>query len=188
MSTTSPGTARSVGPPAASAGSVPSRALWRKRVVTAAVSWVVLSALALVLQMDPALIVLGALVVSAFATMWLLGDLSPEAQAPYWHGDYHPLPRERGFDPRLAQLRRAVHDTFDRRRSGHPQDQLHPLLLDLARERLQAKHGCSLETDPEDARRLLGPALLDYLLAEPPRPPRLRSAQLSEYLTRIESL
>ena len=164
---------------------------WRRRVLAAALTCVTACLVAVLFQMGPAIIVLCAVIASTYAAIWLLVDLSAQAQPPYWHGDFHPLPRERGFDPRLSHLRRTVADALDRsgdRRVVPGRDLLHPLLRDLTDERLEARHGVSLAADPDAARRLVGPELADYLQRPPGANERLRPTALSAFLNRIESL
>lgn len=164
---------------------------WRRRVLAVALTCIAVCLVAALFQMGPTVIVLCAVIASTYAAIWLLVDLSPQAQPPYYRGDFHPLPRERGFDPRLSHLRRIVTDTLDRsgdRRVVPGRDRLHPLLCDLTGERLEARHGVSLAADPDAARRLVGPELADYLQHPPGANERLRPTALSAFLNRIESL
>jgi hypothetical protein len=69
---------------------------------------------------------------------------------------------------------------------------LRPLLRDLARERLHARHGIELDRDPEQARPLLGAELWE--IVRPDRElgrrsgPGLPSAALSQFVERLETL
>src|SRR5699024_10381273 len=64
------------------------------------------------------------------------------------------------LDYRLLRLRRDVRDAVER---DDRRDEVHAVLRDLAAERLRARHGVDLDTEPARAAELLGPALHHYL-------------------------
>lgn len=75
------------------------------------------------------------------------------------------------MDYRLLSIRRDLRDALER--DDRP-DPVHPLLRELAAERLRSHHGVDLDTQPDAARALVDPHLWRYLTT-PPTDTRKRS-------------
>jgi hypothetical protein len=107
-----------------------------------------------------------------------------EVDSPTWElpGD-EPLSPP-GQDLRLTALTRVVAGHFEARLPG---DTLQRQLMGLVDQRLMARYGVSWRVDPERARELLPPELVD--LAEQVAPyPRMSIRRIDVLLTRIEAL
>ena len=103
---------------------------------------------------------------------WALSRTSRYAERAYWAS----TPRQESVPPaaldyRLVRLRRDLRDALER---DDRADEIHPLLRELTRERLEALHGIDLDTDPEAARAVMDPHLWRYL-THPPTDERRRS-------------
>jgi hypothetical protein len=90
----------------------------------------------------------------------------------------------------LERLQRLVERSLSYAHDVH-QD-LRPVLREIAGHRL-ARHGVTLDAQPEAADRLLGPALHDLVRAGRPRPddpfaPGVRARDLAAALDRLEDL
>ena len=161
-----------------------SRRRWTARIAVAFAVWAVVVLLARVWgnHPDPALL---ALTVAAFATtLWLFLDASTQSEVPMWAGHDDDPVRPLGEDPRLSRLARVVGQHLDAREVG---DTLQRHLVDLADQRLMARHGLSWRVDPERAAPLLGPELVALARQSPPYP-RLSVQQIDVLLSRIEAL
>jgi hypothetical protein len=75
------------------------------------------------------------------------------------------------MDYRLLSIRRDLRDALER---DDRDDPIHPLMRELAAERLRAHHDVDLDTQPDAARALMDPLLWRYLTT-PPRDTRKRS-------------
>ncbi len=160
------------------------RRRWTTRIGTAFAMWVVLVLAARVLGNQPDALLL-ALTVAAFGTtLWLYLDVSVQSEAPLWDRPDHEPVRSPGEDPRLALLTRVVASHLDARDVG---DGLQRHLLDLADQRLMARHGVSWRVDPDQAGPLLGPELVALARQRPPFP-RLDVQQIDVLRSRIEAL
>lgn len=119
----------------------------------------------------------------ALASAARLGD---GVERAYWvstpRGDSVP---PAALDYRLLRLRRDLRDAVER--DDRP-DHVHAVVRGLAAERLQARHGVDLQTEPDRAAALVGPALWHYL-THPPTDTRRRSrSALENALEGIENL
>lgn len=89
------------------------------------------------------------------------------------------------LDYRLLRLRRDLRDAVER---DDRRDDVHAVVRELAAERLRARHDIDLDTQPERAEQLVGPALWHYL-THPPTDTRRRSrSALENAIDRIEKL
>lgn len=89
------------------------------------------------------------------------------------------------LDYRLLRLRRDLRDAIER---DDRRDDVHAVIRELAAERLRARHDIDLETQPERAEQLVGPALWHYL-THPPTDTRRRSrSALENAIEGIEKL
>jgi hypothetical protein len=166
----------------------PGRRRWAARICTAFAVWAVLVLVARVLGNHPDGLLLG-LTVAAFATtLWLYLDVSTRSEAPLWDREDDERIRPPGEDPRLALLVRVVSRHLDAREAD---DTLQRHLLELADQRLVARHGVSWRVDPDRAAPLLGPDLVGLARqAGPggPPAPRLSPGRIDVLLSRIEAL
>lgn len=157
---------------------------WGSRIASTVALWLVIVVVARLRgnQPDPLLI---ALTIAAFATLvWLYLDAGTLSQAPVWDvAELDPV-RPPGEDPRLALITRVVGQHLDARSVG---DSLQRRLVDLADQRLMARHGVSWRVDPERAAPLLGPELVDLARQHAPYP-RMTLHQIDVLLSRIEAL
>ena len=94
----------------------------------------------------------------------------------------------------LAERRRIA---FELRSSQDVASTLHfqvrPRLRVIADDRLAARHGLSLDRDPEASRRLLGEEAWELLRADRPQPPArsgagIRAAELERIVSAVEGL
>ncbi|GAA5160695.1 hypothetical protein [Ornithinimicrobium tianjinense] len=125
-------------------------------------------------------------VVASVVAPLLLGALTREgryAERAYWASTLHQeaVPPA-AMDYRLVRIRRDLRDAVER---DDREDLVHPLLRELAAERLLAHHGVDLDADPEAARRVVDPLLWRYLTT-PPTDARKRSR--SALQTAIEGI
>lgn len=103
---------------------------------------------------------------------WALSRTGQHVERAYWVS----TPRQEAVPPaaldyRLLRLRRDLRDAIER--DDRP-DEIHPVLVDLASERLRSLHGLDLATEPERAEQAMDPALWTYL-THPPTDTRRRS-------------
>jgi hypothetical protein len=160
---------------------------WATRLGAAAGVWLVLTAGAYVLGNQPRPGLIALVVATASALLWLLVDVTADSEAVTWRSPRDRPVRPPGEDPRLALLHRVVAQHVDAREVG---DTLHRTLVRLADERLVARHGISLRTDPERAAPLVGPDVMRVVAetsAGPPYP-RLTLDQIDRVVSRIEDL
>jgi hypothetical protein len=160
------------------------RRRWTARIATAFALWAVVVAIAALQGNHPDALLLGLTVAAFGATLWLYLDLSAMTSPPAWdRADDDPV-RPPGEDNRLALLNRVVGQHLDAREVG---DTLHRHLVELAEQRLMARHGLSWRVDPERAAPLLGAELVAVVRQQPPYP-RMDVRQIDVLLRRIEAL
>jgi hypothetical protein len=157
---------------------------WTARIGAAFGLWAVLVLAARVFGNQPDALLLALTIATGAVTVWLFLDASVQTESPLWdRQDTDPV-RPPGEDPRLAFLTRAVGQHLDARQVG---DTLQRHLVELADQRLLARHGVAWRVDPHRAAPLLGPELT--ALARQTAPfPRLTVQQIDVLLTRIEAL
>jgi hypothetical protein len=157
---------------------------WAARIGSAFALWAALVLVARVFGSDPDPLLLALTIAAGATVVWLFLDTSAETEPPLWNRyDADPV-RPPGEDPRLALLTRVVGQHLDAREVG---DALQRQLVELADQRLIARHGVSWRVDPERAAPLLGPELTALARQRPPLP-RLSVQQIDVLLTRIEAL
>lgn len=122
----------------------------------------------------------------AFPLTWTIADHGQHATIASWYATrLEESTPPATLDYRLMWLRRDLRDTVER---GDRPDVIHPLLVDLVRERLSAKHGLDLDTQPDAARQLLHPELVRYLDHPPSSNRRQDRRRLESVVHRIEEL
>ena len=154
------------------------------RAGTALAVWAGLVYLARDVGATPDVPLVGLAVAACAGVLWLWVDGVAEVDSPTWElpGD-EPLSPP-GQDLRLTALTRVVAGHFEARLPG---DTLQRQLMGLVDQRLMARYGVSWRDDPERARELLPPELVD--LAEQVAPyPRMSIRRIDVLLTRIEAL
>ena len=160
------------------------RGAWVRQLGAAFVVWFVVVATALFLGMQPRPALLAGLVAAVGAGLLLFLDASDQVAGDRWAVPDTDPARERGEDMRLASLSRMVGSHLV---SHQVDDQLHRQLLRLLDQRLVARHGVSLQADPERAADLAGPELAALMQQGPPYP-RLKIGQIDVLIARIEEL
>lgn len=149
----------------------------RATILTLAVGTVLLGALLFFIGslphtvLEAAAIVLLAAAVAPLAA-WAFTRTGRYAERAHWAS----TPRQDSAPPaamdyRLLRIRRDLRDALERDDRG---DAIHPLLRELAAERLRAHHGIDLDADPAAAQQVMDPQLWRYLTT-PPTDTRKRS-------------
>ena len=157
---------------------------WTARVAAVFGLWAALVLTSRVFGARPDPLLLALTVAAGAVTVWLFLDTSVQTETPLWDRHDDDPVRPPGEDPRLALLTRVVGQHLDAREVG---DTLHRHLVELADQRLLARHGVAWRADPERAAPLLGPELT--ALARQTAPfPRLTVQQIDVLLSRIEAL
>ncbi len=164
---------------------------WPARIALSVITCAALGALAWYvgsLGHHPALNVLVILACGAvaFPLTWTIADHGQHATIATWYATRQeesapPV----SLDYRLLWLRRDLRDTVER--ADRP-DTIHPLLVELVRERLRTKHGIDLDTQPAAARELLPPNLVRYLDQPATANRRQDRRRLEDIVHRIEEL
>jgi hypothetical protein len=157
---------------------------WTARIGAAFAVWAVLVLAGRVFGTHPDPLLLALTVAAAAVTVWLFLDTSVQTETPMWDRHADDPVRPPGEDPRLALLTRVVGQHLDAREVG---DTLQRHLMDLADQRLLARHGVAWRVDPERAAPLLGPELTSLVRQTAPFP-RLSVQQIDVLLSRIEAL
>lgn len=118
--------------------------------------------------------------------VWTAQEQGPHLAAATW---YSPTDREAvpvlALDYHMLRLRRDLRAALER--NDRP-DEIYPLVVELAAERLAARHAVDLRTQPEEARRLLAPGLTAYLTNPPKGNERRSRRQLERAIQGIEEL
>jgi hypothetical protein len=128
---------------------------------------------------------LAGVVLAAFVVIWGAQGVAPFATATDWTTGYVSSQGPTGHDPRFSRLSRLLGEAPDRLTVS---DEIHRTLRALAVERLARLHDVDLDTQPEQAKALLGNELFRYV-SQPAR--RMRgneAAHLSRLVSRIEAL
>ncbi|HLS41268.1 MAG TPA: hypothetical protein VK038_10940 [Ornithinicoccus sp.] len=118
--------------------------------------------------------------------VWTAQEQGPHLEAATW---YSPVDREAvsvmALDYHMLRLRRDLRAALER--NDRP-DEIYPLIVELAAERLAARHAIDLRTRPEEARRVLAPGLAAYLDKPPEGTERRSRRQLERAIEGIEEL
>lgn len=157
---------------------------WRNRVAGLFAVWLVIAVIAWLAGNRPALGLLALVLAVAAALVWLLLDISGEAEPTIWPTVAETPVRPPGEDVRLSRLHHIVMQHHDAHETS---DSLHRELTRLTDQRLVGKHGISLRADPERAAATLDPELAAVVTQRAPYP-RLTDAQINTLLDRIEAL
>jgi hypothetical protein len=157
---------------------------WRNRIAGVFAVWLVIAVITWLTGNHPALGLLALVLTVAAALLWLLLDVSADAESTIWPSPVELPVRPPGEDVRLSRL----HHLVEQHQSAHEvSDGLHRELTRLADQRLVGKYGLSLRADPERAAHHLGPELAALVAQRAPYP-RLDDKQISTLLDRIEAL
>jgi hypothetical protein len=157
---------------------------WRGRIAGVFAIWLVIAVITWLTGNHPALGLLALVLTVAAAILWLLLDVSADAEPTVWPSPVDLPVRPPGEDVRLSRLQHLV----EQHQSAHEvSDGLHRELARLADQRLVGKYGVSLRADPERARRHLDPELAAVVAQRAPYP-RLSNQEVNTLLDRIEAL
>lgn len=157
--------------------------MWRRRLVGGFAAWAVTFALSVVAGTDPQPVLLAALMALVAGIAWLAVDLSEMVSPAEWD-TWASSARRRGSDVRVGVLQRALEDIATRQEV----ERLHPMLVDLVDERLEAHHGVRREQEPVRAAALMGDELTQFV-EHPPPPVRFGNLMyLGRIVGRIEEL
>ncbi len=157
--------------------------MWRRRLLGVAVAWAVTFALSVVAGTEPQPVLLAALMAVVAGVAWLAVDMSEMVSPAEWD-TWAGSARRRGNDVRVGVLQRALEDIATRQEVEH----LHPMLVDLLDERLDAHHGIRREDEPGRAAELIGDELAQFV-DHPPPPVRFGNmAYLSRIIDQIEAV
>jgi hypothetical protein len=157
---------------------------WRNRIAGLFAVWLVIAVITWLAGNRPALGLLALVLTVAAALLWLLLDVSADAEPTIWPSPVDLPVRPPGEDVRLSRL----HHLVEQHQSAHEvSDGLHRELTRLADQRLVGKYGVSLRADPDRAARHLGPELTAVVTRRAPYP-RLSIQQINTLLDRIEAL
>lgn len=157
---------------------------WRNRVIGLFAVWLVIAVIAWLAGNHPALGLLALQLALAAAILWLLLDVSGDAEPAIWPSVADTPVRPPGEDVRLSRLHHMVVQHHDAHETS---DSLHRELTRLADQRLVGRYGVSLRADPERAAARLDPELAAVVTQRAPYP-RLTDAQINSLLDRIEAL
>lgn len=160
---------------------------WRRRAVNLAATWFVLVLASAALGLVPRAAHLALILLGGGAIVWYLVDHAAANRVTHWPLTERPdLGGRRGNDFRVTNLagRLAAAEEEDEGREGLCAD-LHHQLTTIIGERLFAKHGITIEEEPQWARGVMPPELWDFVHAPPP-PDLYSPAQLDRILRRIE--
>ena len=155
------------------------RARWWRRTAGAALVFVVLEVVLVLVGSDPDPLRLALLVATCAALLALLLDALGGGEPP-WRVDVERPSLREGGDPRLARDVAVVEDHLAARDDDRA---LRDRLAVLAEQVLRQRHGVHRDDPAAEAR--LGPELT-ALLTGPPR--RMRPAEIDHVLTLIEEL
>jgi hypothetical protein len=128
---------------------------------------------------------LAIVVLAALVVIWGVQGLALVVTGTDWTTGYVSSQGPTGHDPRFSRLSRLLGEATDRLTVS---DEIHRTLRALTVERLARLHDVDLDTQPEQAKALLGNELFRYV-SEPAR--RLRgneAVHLSRLVSRIEAL
>lgn len=135
----------------------------------------------------PEVIALVLLAGTAFGLLLAALERTGRGIEPAW---WASTPREESSAPaamdyRLVRLRRDLRDALER---DDREDTIHPVLRELAAERLTAHHGIDLATQPDEARAAMSPQLWQYLTHPPTGTRRSHRGALQNAVEGIEKL
>lgn len=164
---------------------------WRRRVVNATGFVVVVGALLWYVASLPGDLVVAATVMVLITAVgglliWSHSDHATEIEPATWHATRSTeATGPMSLDYRLVRLRRDLRDALER---TDREDVVHPLICDLAVERVRQKHGVDARTDPQEAQGHLPAELWDYLTHPPEGTGRRSATELSRMLDHLERI
>ena len=159
---------------------------WRRRLLQLIGTWLGVVVLALVLDLQPDVAQLGAILLAAAMAVWYLLDHTEANRVTEWPLADSPRDDRRGGDYRASSLAARL-EAADRRGEGRPEltRKLHAQLSTIILERLFAKHGITIEEEPRWAQGVMPPELWDFVTGLPD-PALYSPAHLDQILRRIE--
>lgn len=117
---------------------------------------------------------------------WTLAEHGTRLSAPYWFASTREeAVRPAPLDYRMLRLRRDLRDALER---SDREDEIYPVVRQLAAERLRARHDLDLDTQPEEAATVLHEQLTRYLTHPPQGTGKRSKRDLTRALDRIEEL
>ena len=158
---------------------------WRVRIATLVIVWVAVVTTLALMQMRPAVTVLGAIAVAAAVVTWSMLDVGDVAAAVDWRANSDSGVSTRGSDTRVRVLRRQISDPNAMEgRAG-----LHRSLLGLVDDALRTTHGVDRLEQPTLAARLMGPHITAFAASTPTSSDVLADpSRLAALLDQIERL
>lgn len=141
-----------------------------------------------VLQEDLATTILVVAVVGAVVTLltWTFAEHGLRLGTPYWFASTREESvRPATLDYRMLRLRRDLRDALER---ADREDQIYPVVRQLAAERLRARHQLDLDRQPEEAAVVMHEQLTRYLTRPPKGTEKRSKRDLTRALDRIEEL
>lgn len=158
---------------------------WVQRLAWVAATWLAVWAFVTLLDFGTQPVFLAAVVFLAFAVAWMAAATVSATASAEWAPRNSAPPMRRGEDARFSRLARRLADGTDREAVAR---EVHETLVGLVDHRLECTFGVSRVADPVAAQRVLGDELYDFI-SQPAKHPRTRyQRQLSDILSRIESL
>lgn len=160
---------------------------WRRRVGGLLITWLVLVIGAGVLGLAPSVPHVAAILLAGAMLAWFVVDHTAALSITIWPlTDIGDLGAPRGGDFRAANLagRLAAANGSGQGRAELAVD-LHAQLTAIIDQRLDAKHGIAMETEPKWARGVMPPELWDFV-SSPPDPQLPSPDVLDQILRRIE--
>ena len=157
---------------------------WAGRIALGIVTWVVVMAVALFLGLEPQPVLLALAVATVGLTLVGYLDSVASVASNSWAVVDTEAARPPGEDRRLGVLTLVVESHLSAHRVD---DTLRRQLLHLLEQRLLARHGITLDADPEQVSATIGPEL-GALLAQRAPFPRMNIRQIDVLIERIEEL
>lgn len=154
------------------------------RVVAAVALWGLLIGYAKLDDRQPHAVGLAAAVGAVLAAVWLCVDAYEVADPPQWTL-YHSRPVSRSFDPRFSRLSQELAEASNRQAASFA---VHVSVERVADRILLDKYGVDRAAEPATASQILGNQATAFLAADPAADKNVFTPQLSDVLTRLESL
>lgn len=160
---------------------------WRHRLLWLAVAWLLLLIFAALLGLAASAAHLAVLLAAGALLLWYAVDHAAAGAVTAWPlTDVPELGGARGGDFRTANLAARLEEAAVRGlgREDLARD-LHVQLAAIVAERLDAKHGITIEAEPKWAKGVMPPELWDLVTQPPPRD-LADPTRLDQTLRRIE--
>lgn len=160
---------------------------FRRRITALVVIWVGASVAAGLFGVSASVPLIAALLLALAATGWFAVDHYGSNHLTMWPlTDGLVTGSERGNDFRVTNLANRL-EHAQKRGEGRPElvKDLHSMLSLVIRERLNTKHGFTIEDEPRLAEGVIPTELWDFLVSLPP-PDLYRPERLDPILRRIE--